>query len=57
MKENITTKLTDKSFYREVYYNGGQLWYKAFFVGGVRYGLYEYHYLKLKNIAKTYYAR
>jgi hypothetical protein len=56
MEKNKTIILTDKSFYRELYYNGGQLWYKAFFVGSVRHGYYECYYLGLKSKGKHYYA-
>jgi hypothetical protein len=51
-----TIVLTDKSFYREQYYNGGQSWYKGFFVGSVRHGYYEYYFLHLKPVDKRYYA-
>jgi hypothetical protein len=56
MKENMTIKLTDKSFYREQYYNGGQIWYKGFFVGRKRHGLFQYNTLRTKTINKSYYA-
>jgi hypothetical protein len=56
MTKNKTIPLTNKSFYREQYYNGGQLWYKAFFVGKKRYGLYQYNALRTKTITKSYYA-
>jgi hypothetical protein len=56
MDKSKTIVLTDKSFYREQYYNGGQPWYKGFFVGSVRHGYYEYHFLKLKTIDRRYYA-
>jgi hypothetical protein len=56
-----TIVLTDKSFYREQYYNGGQPWYKGFFVGSVRHGYSkQFYYIKSKTlhrIEEKYYAR
>ena len=49
MIKNKRIKLTDNSFYREQYYNGGQLWYKGFFVGTKRFGLYQYNSLRNKQ--------
>ena len=42
-----------------MYYNGGKLWYKGFFIGTLKFGYYEYHYLRVesKQTRKEYYAR
>jgi hypothetical protein len=59
MTKNKNIKLTNNSSYREFYYLGGGLWYKGFFIGSVRHGYYEYHYLRFEAmpIRKEYYAR
>ena len=59
MEKNKHIQLTNNSFYREIYYKGGKLWYKGFFIGSRRCGYYEYHYLRVesKQTRKEYYAR
>jgi hypothetical protein len=59
MEKNKYIQLTNNSTYREIYYNGGKLWFKGFFIGSRRCGYYEHHNLRLepKPIRKEYYAR
>ena len=57
MEKNKVIQLTKNSSYRELYFNGGKLWYKVFLIGKEKYGYYEYHYLRLVPIKKAYYAR
>lgn len=59
MEKNKNIRLTNNCTYREIYYNGGKLWFKGFFIGTLRCGYYEYQYLRLdsKQTRKEYYAR